>query len=529
MPQLGYEDFQRIQLVFKAMDDEYSYVRPHFKELAEFIIPRRYRSLDEGKVVDKSKAKNSSILQGTGTRAARTLSHGMSFGATSPVRPWLQLKTESNGVLAQRWGDQITRLLLEAMAVSNIYNALGEHYLDLGVFGTAALLVYRDPFTVFRAYPVPAGEYRVMHDARQEISFFSREYLMTSQQIIQRFGAQNASQAVRNTLRDNKFATHPVRHLIEPNEGALPEQFAYREVIWENSAPQGMVLDVAGHYEKPFIVSRWEVVGNDIYGVSPGMDALPDIIQLQHMVKRRGQGLDKMNAPPLAVDAALRNQPAALMPNGITYVPNSSTVGAKPIYTVNPPLDGFQRLAEELKIDINETFYNDLFRAILQLRTVRSATEIAERTEEKLVLLGPVVNRLETEALAPLVERLLGITQRAGLLPPPPGDVGGIGVRYDSILSEAQHAVGIGSIERFLSAAGNLSGLVPQAQYVVNWPEALRELGERLSVPASILHDREAAETNLQRDQELARQREQAQIGRDATEAARNLAEIDAP
>ena len=65
-----------------------------------------------------------------------------------------------------------------------------------------------------------------------------------------------------------------------------------------------MMLSVAGYYEKPFIAPRWEVVGNETFGVSPGMDALPDVISPAADVPRaRRIGLAKQARPPVAMDA----------------------------------------------------------------------------------------------------------------------------------------------------------------------------------------------------------------------------------
>ena len=53
-----------------------------------------------------------------------------------------------------------------------------------------------------------------------------------------------------------------------------------------------------------------------------------------------------------------------------------------------------------------------------QLDDVRSATEIVERREEKMVMLGPVLERLHDELLDPLIGRVFQIIARAGQIPP---------------------------------------------------------------------------------------------------------------
>ena len=529
MPAIHQDELRQKEILIQAMDEEYSYVKSVFKELAQYIIPLRYRALDEG-MKKFGKERNRYILDGHATRSAKTLSAGMLFSASNPAQDWLKLSLDSNAVPIVDWVQTVEKMILGAMGRSNIYNSLASLYLDQGVFGTSAMLIYEDPQTIFRSYVLPAGEYRIMRDHRQKISYLSRKFKMTADQMVTRFGIENCSEQVQRDYSDinkSKFAEYDVYHLIEPNEPAtLPEQFAFRECYWEGQSNRDMALAYSGYFEKPFVVPRWEVIGNATYGASPGMDALPDIIQLQHMTKKRGQGLDKTISPPIVADNALRNQPAALMPNGITYVPNSSQVGAKPLYTVNVPFQDLLLDKQDLKESINAFFYNDLFRALLDLKTVRSATEIEGRFEEKLALLGPVVNRQEDELLSEVIVRIFSLMMRAQQLPPPPQQIDAqLSVKYDSILSRAQKAAGISTLERYIGVVGQTAGLLPETIQVINPDELMREYGDRLGVPASVLRSRpEVAAIRQQQQQQLAAQ-QQALVGNELTQAARNIAD----
>ena len=53
-------------------------------------------------------------------------------------------------------------------------------------------------------------------------------------------------------------------------------------------------------------------------------------------------------------------------------------------------------------------------------QAVRSATEIAERRDEKRVMPGPVLERLRDDLLEPLIGRVFQVMARAGQIPPPP-------------------------------------------------------------------------------------------------------------
>ena len=542
MPVISFEEFNNYLLTFKGMDTEYSYVQAHYKELAQYFLPRRYRALDRGKQTDYSKSKNKYLLTSKSTRVARTLAAGMLAGATSPAKQWVQFVVDTPDHEAAVWADAVGEELNKIISETNAHNSLATTYLDLGVFGTSLMLIYEDAENLFRCYTSPAGEYMLMRDARGQISGFSRQLTMTASQIMEQFGEENISDTVKNqavnqggsfnSTNGNKLNEYDICHLVEPNvPPTLPDHFAYREIYWEKGQQSKLVsggqqvLSYAGYYEKPFIAPRWEVVGNDLYGQSPGMEALPDVITLQHLIKNRGEAIDRMNRPALQVSTSLRNQPMSLMPGSITPVPDASSVGARPIYTVVPPIAEMISLANEIKEDIEETFYVDLWKAILNLRTVRSATEVIERSEEKLVLLGPVINRLEDEALTGFVLRVLGIALRNNRIPPAPASVNNLSLKYESILREAQKSIGIQSIERFMQNTGAVAGLQPNTLHVVNWDELVRDYGERLSIPHKLMNSVEQVQQIRNAEQELADAREQAVIGRELTQGAKNLAE----
>jgi hypothetical protein len=213
----------------------------------------------------------------------------------------------------------------------------------------------------------------------------------------------------------------------------------------------------------------------------PAMVALGDIKQLQQETKRKAQAIDKMVNPPLMADVQLKNQPASVLPGGVTYINNlANNPGMKPIYTVMPPVQELMQDIKEIQERIKVIFFNDLFMMFQNLQAEpRSAAAVDARREEKLVMLGPVLERFENEALDPAIERIFGIMLRGGLLPPPPPELHGtfVKVQYVSMLAEAQRATGTAAIERVLATAGNLAGVDPTAMDVVDVRECLQEYG----------------------------------------------------
>lgn len=524
--------------VIKGLEDARLPFWTSWRELAGYYLPRRYVWLLSPTERLNRTTKNSLIIDGTGTNSAKTLASGMMNGITSPSRPWLRLRAtgfEEDDNEARIWLDEVTRRILLAMAETNFYNTMAVAYLDLSVFGTAAILIYEDYENVFRCYNCALGEYYLAQDDRQIVNTFARQFSLQVHQVVKKWGIENCSEATKSLYNMGGASCYKdvsIIHLIEPNikhEGFIKGNFDFRELYWEVGAQAGEILSAEGFYELPGIFPRWELTANDSYGTSPAMDALGDVIQLQHESKKKAQGLDKLIDPPVLADVQLQNKPLAMLPRGVTYVAGINNVGVKAAYQVQLPLDMMTEDIREVQGRIRETFHNDLFRMISQLDTVRSATEIDARREEKLVLLGPVLERFENEALDPAVKRIYAIMDRAGLLPEPPERLQGanIEIQYVSVLTSAQTAVATIPTERWIGLIGNVAAVYPGALNVPNWEELILNYGRDLGVRAKDMKSREEIAALREKDAQLANARETAATGDVLVNSAKTLSETD--
>lgn len=509
-----------------------------WREIANYFLPKRYVWLQSDKEARIRNAKNPYILDSTGTTAGRILASGMMNGITSPSRPWFRGRIagfEHEGDAVALWADEVVRRILFVMSESNFYNAMAVLYLDLVNFGTAAMLIYEDDDTVIRCYNPALGEFYLSQGFRLSVDTFAREFKQSVKQLAKNFGEENLSETLRNKYRTGGqqcLHLYDVTHLIEPNYSGsdVPSKFAYIETYWETGAiSQGQVLARRGFNELPGIFPRWELTANDSYGTSPAMDALPDVIQLQHETKRKAQGLDKMINPPIVADIQLEHRPTALMPNGITFVAGNNNVGAKPLYQIQAPLQEMTEDIREIQLRIRETFHNNLFNMISQLDTVRSATEIDARREEKLVMLGSVLDRFESEALEPAINRIFSIMERQGMLPDPPPEIEGTDIewQYMSILSTAQSAVAAAPVERWAAFIGNLSPVAPEVLQVPDWPELVRNYGSDIGVLAKNMKSREAVAELTETEQARLDAQEAGIAGKELVDAGKVLSETD--
>lgn len=491
----------RLQADLEALRSErYSWF-VHWRELANYILPRRYMWLIPTTQQQRGQPLNNYIIDSTGTMASRTCASGMMAGITSPGRPWFKLRIEgfdlqdtSNPV--SLWLAECEKRMMRVFAESNFYTSVATMYEDLVVFGTAPMIIYEDFDDVIRCYNPCAGEYFLANSPRLQVNTFFREFVYTARQCADEFGEENLSENARGLLRNPGGGNQQITicHSICPNKGDMPKIFAYCEYYWERGNPKDQAGDVKflrkkGFFEFPVVAPRWATSGNDAYGRSPGMDALGDIKQLQQETKRKAQALDKMVNPPLVGDVQLKNQPATQIPGGLTYVSGINNAGLKPIFTVMPPVQEIMLDIQEIQVRIRNIFFNDLFMMISQLQTVRSATEIDARREEKLVMLGPVLERFDNEALDPIIDRTFNIMLRGGLLPAPPEEIQGqhLQVQYTSMLATAQNAAATASIERLFAQAGSLVAVQPDIMDNIDSDAGIADYAEKLDVPPKLI------------------------------------------
>lgn len=135
----------------------------HGRELADSLLPRRYKWLVTPNQTSRGSPINGHILDSTGTLAARNLSSGITSGISSPIRPWFNLKVgridTTQTSPAGLWLAECRRLMLLVLHESNFYTAIAQAYFDLVIFGTAVLLVYEDFDHVLWCYNPCFGEY----------------------------------------------------------------------------------------------------------------------------------------------------------------------------------------------------------------------------------------------------------------------------------------------------------------------------------------------------------------------------------
>lgn len=488
---------------WKALKNERSDWDSHWRDLSEYFLPRTGRFVASD--ANRNKKRWNSIYDSTGTRALRTLSAGMMSGMTSPARPWFRLTLEDQDLAefgpVKIWLHEVTERMRSVFARSNTYRSLSTLYEELGLFGTASSIIVPDFHSVIRHYPLTAGEYALATDNRREVCTMYREWDMTVSQVVREFGLENCSQTVKNLFNNggkglDSYVT--IVHCVEPRYDrdytkADNVNMPWASVYFEKGADDDKLLRESGFKTFPVIAPRWATTGNDVYGYSPAMEALGDVKQLQHEQLRKAEAIDYMTKPPLRMPTSLMNQPHSRHPGGVVYADGQDSITS--LYEVQLNLQHLLIDIQDVRERINGAFFADLFMMLANdTRSGTTAREIAERHEEKLLMLGPVLERLHNEMLDPLIDITFNYLIEGNLLPPPPEELQGVDLKVEfvSTLAQAQRAVGVQAVDRLLGTVGAIAGLRPDAVDKLDTDQIIDDYAAMLGVdPTHIVADDE--------------------------------------
>jgi hypothetical protein len=431
-----------------------------WREISTYLLPRNGRYILQDR--NRGDRKHNAIFDRTGGGALNTLAAGLMAGMTSPARPWLRFITRDRDLMKSQpvkvWLKQCADIVLLIFAKGNTYRALHQIYTEEGAFGTAATIALDDFESVMWHYPLTAGEYCIAQNWRGEVDTLYRELEKPVGSLVREFGRDNCSDTVKSLFdRGVLDAWIPIVHVIEPRADRDATKGDAKNMPWascyyEQGQGQNKFLRESGYKEFPAFTPRWNVAGGDIYGNSPGMEVLGDIKGLQQQQLRKAQGIDQLTRPAIVMPGAMKNREVDSLPGGVSFMDGQAQ--AHNLYDVRIDLNHLSMSIQDTRTLIREGFYADLFLMIANADPKMTATEVAARQEEKMMMLGPVVERNADELLNPLVRTTFHRAMAAGLLPPPPPEMHGqaFDVEYISVLAQAQRAISTNSIDRFVVA-----------------------------------------------------------------------------
>ena len=537
------EDLQLVRRRHQELMDERQREEPVLKEIRNYCLP--YRGLFSGEKADKDGSrKDQDILNGVAVKSIRVLAAGMQSGVTSPARPWFKLMASDPDFAdieaVRAFFDECERRMMAVFSRSNLYNSLHALYLELAGFATGAVLVEEDFDTTIRCRTFTSGEYALGIGADLRVNRVARLVEFTAGQLLEDFETDVLPEEILKEAKEDKNyrKIYKVAHLVEQNpnfseadslEGRVPAK--YRSIYWLEGKTNEKPLRVEGYSEMPIITPRWDLVANMVYGRGPAWECLGEVKQLQRLERDFMGGLAKQVNPPVNVPDT-RVKPNT-MPGGVNYYSATGAEGRPiitPLYAVNFDLSGLRETIHGKEQSVREYFYADLFQMLSSYAGPQmTAQEVIERHEEKMIMLGPVLERLHSELLTPLIERTFAIMGRMNQLPDPPEELEGedVKVEYVSILAQAQKMANVKGFNEMVQFVGTIANLKPESVQQMDEAEMIDRYAEALGIPPGCVIGRDelmAIRQAAQEEQEKMKQLADVQAGLNMTGQAAGVA-----
>ncbi|WP_245654105.1 portal protein [Novosphingobium rosa] len=533
---------EQVQIRLDGMKNVRIDIEEECREIARFAQPARTRFMASDK--DKGTARrirNKRLLDPHGIECFRILTNGMTSGLSSASRPWFSLtvKDESlaNADGVRPWLAEVERRMYAFLARTNFYGSVKGGYGEMGLFGTEGCVMLEHSVKGAVCHPLTFGEYWIALSSAGTPDTLYRRIPMNVRTAVQEFG-DAVSPWIRTAYDQSNYTGNvEVYQAIEPNDDFRPDKIGskpFRSVYWEGgSQKERALLRVSGMRTQPFWAPRWDVMGGDTYGVSPGMDALPALRELQMQAKRRNELIDQLAKPETVQPANVRitGQPG----NRVSAPQGTTRDTVFPAYEVPP--QAIQAVGGEIeknRTQVEGLSYSSLFQAITNMEGVqpRNMDEIAARNEEKLMQLGPTIERVNDEKLGIAIDRTFDIMLHGGMLPEPPQALAGVNidVEWVSILAQMQRMVGMGQIERVVGFVGSLAAAYPEAADKIDADATIDEYAYRAGAPVRMLRsDDDVAAIRAQRAQQQQQQQmvQSMPAVKDGAEAAQLLSQAD--
>lgn len=519
-----------------------------WKEIRKYQLPfiGQFDGDDETTAANR---RDLHIYHGVSWEANQILAAGIMSGLTPPNRRWFRMAFDSpeladNTDLGEIL-DERMNIINAVLERSNFYTAVHACYLELA-FGQAPLGIFPDSRLGVHFVPYPIGSYAMETGPDGTIEYFCRKYKMSARQLVDKFGEKNVPKNIRLELENGNpglKASHTVVWYVEPNKYADgsklgAEYLPYISVYYVEGSEEDEFLYIGGFYEFPVPVARYLITGNESYGKGPGWFAEGDSKALQLMEKDRLVAIELGIKPPMQASPDMASKGINMIPGGKTYRGSGDKV--EPLFNIGTNLQHLEAAIQQQADRIKREYNANLFMMLDQVGDkTMTAREVLERNQEKMAILGPVVQRMQFEFLGRIIERVYNILDRARVFPEPQDPelamlLAGeeIKIEYISPLAQAQKMSGLINIEQAVSFTANVAQFEPTILRKVDWSEAINQYFAMVGAPAAIKRTDDEYDEIVAREKEAQAKMQQeaqamqlVQAAAPAAQAAKNATE----
>lgn len=481
---------------------------------------------------------------------------------TSNALQWAWLRTYderlNNDDAARAWLDDASTVMYNIFSGPR-YNFASQSYemwLDTGSIGCATMGIldgWRGSTDVLFSTR-HMRECVWFENEEDRIDGLDREWDWTAKQAVQAWGPDRCGAKVRDAYKaGNETAKFKFLHQVMPRLDRDPQRSDKKNMPFESlyiSVADKEEIAEGGFDEFPYLCPRYSKCSGETYGRGQAGIAQPDTQMLNELVKLVLKSAQKVIDPPLEYPddgylMSIKTVPGSLNPRRSNMRPDD---GIKPIETKGQVTLGIDML-NALRQQIARTFYVDMLHMPIDPNDPSSegkgstATYWLQRRDKEMMMISPMLSRMQAEALGPAIDRLFAMLWRkskarkfgAGSpFKPPPASLSGVPLRveYVSPLMLAQKSTQMDGVTRLLAIQQQLKVMDPNSAMIVDGEGILRLAGRDFNTPVAVLKTRGQlqAEADQKAQAEAAMQNHTALANlagaaKDGTGAIKNLAD----
>jgi hypothetical protein len=505
---------QKIARDFEIMKGARNNWDEYWQDLAEYFIPNK----DDvyGYRMDGEK-KHNKLYDSTSIHSLEMLSSSLHGMLTNPASVWFGLSTGNSKLdtetTVNEYLQTCTRIMIETLNQSNFQEEIHETYLDLGGIGTTVLEIEEDEETDVRFRSSPIYSSYISENEKGVVDKLYRCFKWSLRNIKAKFGDEVFKKHMDLQTQFEKdpelkeeiiFAIYPHTDEKKAKKGKFEACFCLRkhhEILLEKE-----------YHSWPFAVPRWTKLNHEVYGRCPAMKCLPDVKMLNAVMKTTIRGMQKVVDPPLMVPDSGFLLPINTTPGGNNFYRTGMKDRIEPFPVAARPDVGLD-FVENIRSRVRESFFWDQLQLINQRDM--TATEVMQRTDERLRFLGPILGRLNNELLKPIIDRVFDILQRRGRFPKPPQELKGnanLKIIYTSQIAKAQRTGEANTLIKVLQACGPMLEVQPDMLDNINGDEVLRYNANIFGLPHEMLNDPKRVKETRKARSEAQAAAQQAQM-----------------
>jgi hypothetical protein len=417
--------FQR----FKVLKNNKQSLKSLFQLISEYVYNRKYDGQD---IPNAGIFADEDIYDNTAQRANGIMANVMvnNIWPNGPRtfslgRTWDTPDTEEVKTYFSYVNQQMYSVMDNTKA--GLQTALDEYMLDQGAFATSGIYVKEKEDD--RAVPVRYEAWSIKGRYIDEgpdgnIDTIFSEISMSVRNAVKVYGYENLSARVRKDF-DNGDIENKVKilHVIEPRLERDKSKKGVKDMPIASihiEVDTRKILKESGMEEMPVFIGRFSKVPGEIYGRSPAMVAMADILEINAVREAISIATEKQLDPPMAVydDGALGAGAIDTSAGAINVFSVTGRLNAgkpiEPLYTVGELQSSYTHI-DTLKETINNHFYLD---RLLDFNNETRMTlgEAQLRNALRGQSLGAFYARQENEVITPMIERTFNILLKLGRL-----------------------------------------------------------------------------------------------------------------